>query len=308
MEYLRIHPYLGALMGAALLLGIGIYVVAGHATPAPTPSQPSAWQGNTLALQGGASYGTDATQPSPILQQVQSGAPYTYTLPNLPPASISTSTPDTGSGLPGTGTGASFDYSAAIALLTQKNSNASGQSQQTGTDVSAYSFIPGGLISTSTVRGTARSKTQQSLYQYGNDLGSSIQNFEAEHPGMISMLKDALADRNNTSKASSVAQLGNAYISLGDEIAAMDTVPGTASAAHAALAASYRGIGNGLVAISKAEQASDAEFVASIKAYDAAADLLTKQFVATSLLFGSYGVQFATGDPGSIFTFTNASL
>ena len=86
----------------------------------------------------------------------------------------------------------------------------------------------------------------------------------------------------------------------------MDTVPSEALSAHQALAKSYQDLGANLALIPQAPR--DSDFVQAIQTYDTSADVYTRNFVALASLFGAYGVTFAQGDPGSVFTFTPSSL
>jgi len=302
MEKLRIHPYLGALTMAAFVIIVGTFVVAKHASAPLTENSPSAWQGNGLpSIQ---TITGNGAQSSSIMQEVQQNAPYSYPTPTLPPAIVGASSTQALTPIDSTG---SFDYASAIRALAQKAQGGASLNSSV-TTANAYAFIPTGLISTTSVSHASRTKTQQDLYTYGNDVGSIIQNFEAQHTGMISLLRNAFSDRQDASKAARVSQIGQAYISLGNEIAGIDSVPTAAATYNNALAQSYISIGKELITVSESEASADAVFVDSIKSYNASADTLNKNFVALAQFFASYGVTFANGDPGAEFVFTNSAL
>ncbi|MDO8576266.1 MAG: hypothetical protein Q7R90_03035, partial [bacterium] len=191
MEWLRSHPYTSAIGAAVFLVVIGAYVVISRASQ-PAGTGPTSWGGEAVPLLNPTSY-TPATMPTKrggdIMQRVQSGPPYTYIAPNftntVPPAGEN---PD------------SYDFDAFIAELTKQSTlKTTAGTNDTGTQ-NAYAYIPRGLISTTTPR-SARSALQQELYDYGNDVGSTIESFEQQHSNTVQVLKVQVEDRADPDKA-----------------------------------------------------------------------------------------------------------
>ena len=298
MEWLRLHPYVAGLGAAGVLIVGGVFVVVEKSPGAPAPSQTLAWGGAGAALNPSYTPGTSGPQENTvgIMQAVQSDAPYSYILPTPQPA--------TTDGTDATGVG--FDFNAFISMLSaEKNPPAAGQSVGGNVVTDAYAFIPGGLISTST-QTAKRTKLQDSLYSYGNDVGSLIQSFEQEHGNESQILMDQAQDRSDTDKAAAVQALAAALSALGDSLLTMDNLPSQVSAAHQALGQSYKDIAAKLTLVPQAQ--SNADFIAAVESYDASANIFTQNYVALANLFPAYGVVFASGDPGSVFTFSPSGL
>lgn len=295
MEWLRAHPY-QAVLGVVALIIVGALIVNMRA-PAAVPGQTIAWSGSGAILnpspQGG---GTVAQTPTPnLMQQVEGSAPYTYIAPAQQTSGVASN--DT--------SGGSFDFNAFVAMLSQENAPKGGSSAGGGSASSAYSFLPGGLISTST---PAKSRTtlQQALYEYGNTAGSYIQSFETEHSNESQVVVDQAQDRTDSTKAAAVEALGAALTGLGQSLSQIDTIPDQATKANQALAASYEDIGAKLALVPQAQ--SDSGFISAVQTYDAAANTFITNYVALANLFGAYGVTFAPDDPGSVFTFSPTGL
>ena len=291
MEWLRTHPYTSALCAAAILVLVGAYIVQSRAAR-PVETQASAWGGGVAPLLNPTSYGPTQNPSQPddtIAQQVKNGPPYTY----IPPR-IATSAP--------TATGDPYDFESFVAFLakgsvsaTQTNTTAS------GTSMSAYTFIPRGLISTSTSN-TKMTATQQALYNYGNDIGSTIESFEQQHSNTVQILKGQVEDRADPDKAAAVAGLGHAFEDLGRTLLAMDAEPSGTNSAHAPLAQSHIEIGKNLALVPYAER--DSDFIAAIQIYNTSADTFTKNYIRMVSLFAAYGVSFTSSDSGRVFTFS----
>lgn len=296
MEWLRVHPYTLAVTAALLLLAAGVFVV-GRSAPARSASQTMTWGGSGSATNPIFS-GSAAQSGQSIMQQVQNTAPYTYVLP-LPISDA----PE------GTEPGTSFDFDAFLSMLS--GSSASGKPAQTtsssgSADIgSAYAFIPSGLISTS-VPTPSRTPTQKALYEYGNEVGSSIQSFEAGHTNEAQVLKDQAEDRTDQGKAAALAKLGNDFSGLGKTLLATEVVPSGASFAHKALGQAYVEMGGKLAQVPAAQ--GDSAFLTAIGAYNASVEVFVTRYVALAQIFASYGVTFAESDPGSVFSFTPAGF
>lgn len=170
---------------------------------------------------------------------------------------------------------------------------------------SSYAFIPQGLLS---LPGTApKTPEQQALYEYGNALALTLQAFADLHPDMPQILKDQAEDRTNSAKAGALKRLAADFIQLGDDLASMDSIPGTAASAHAALAEAYREAGRNLAVIPDAT--SDDAMLQAINTYNASAANLSQRLVGMIDIFVSRDVVFEPTDAGSAFMFdANASF
>ncbi len=293
MEWFRTHPYTSALCAAGALVIIGAYIVGQRASqPDQTPA--TAWGGAGSSFLDPTSYeparNTTADQGD-IMQQVQSGPPYTYITPlgSATSASVRGDNP--------------YDFETFIAILINGTAPKK-QAADAGTDTSVidpYAYIPRGLVSTTTPS-TARTGTQQALYDYGNDVGSSIESFEQQHTNTVQILKEQVEDRADPDKATAVVNLGRAFQNLGNNLSVMDNVPPVMASAHAALAKSYIELGKNLALIPGAER--DSDFIQAIQTYNASADTFTANYIRVVSLFGAYSVTFTSADSGRVFTFS----
>lgn len=298
MEWLRSHPYIDALLGAIVLILLGLLIVGQRTSVRDESTAPLAWGGvgthllNPIANTSG--QGGDARQQN-LYTQVQSGPPFVYNAAPPAPASVHTSGD------------ADFDLNALIAMISSPRSGSVADGNQTGTDTSldAYSFIPSGMISTSTPT-KARTPAQEELYDYGNLAGSEITSFEDSHRNMPQTLKDQFEDPRDAGKIAAVEELGNALAGVGRSLEAIDNVPAPVRPANASVAASYREMGKLLVQVPKA-QTDDAR-ISAMLAYNAAVEKYIKNYVALATLFSAYGVTFASNESGSVFTFTSSSF
>ena len=290
MEWLRTHPYTSALGAAGVLVLIGAFVVVSRAAQ-PAGTGATTWGGEAASFLNPTSYGPaqNPAQSDDVMGQVQNGPPYTYIAPNF-------------SNLTPSGEENSYDFEAFIAKLT-KASAPKGQTDADGDNafLSAYAYIPRGLISTTTPRST-RSALQQELYEYGNDIGSTIESFEQQHSNMVQILKVQVEDRANPEKASAVVNLGHEFEELGKLLAAMETVPPAMTSTHKALAQSYIELGKNLALVPGAER--DSDFIKAIQTYNASADMFVKNYIQLVSLFGAHGVTFTSSDSGKVFTFS----
>src|SRR3989338_4791252 len=293
MEWIRAHPYVSALCAAGILVFVGILIVDWRSTR-PVQRQATVWGGGGTGLLNPTSY--DPTQNTTsqgggsIMEQVTSGPPYTYT----PPVGVAESAPSQNTG--------PYDFETFVAMLIKETTPK--KQGGTGADssvIEAYSYIPRGLISTTTPT-VSRTALQQALYEYGNDIGSSIESFEQQHSNMVQLLKEQVEDRGNADKAEAVVNLGRSFQGLGTNLASMDSVPSAIVSAHQALAQSYIEIGKKLALVPQAER--DSDFIEAIKTYNAAADTFTKNYIQIAALFGAHGVIFASMDGGRVFTFS----
>lgn len=291
MEWARTHPYTAALCAAGILVLMGVFIVASRAAQ-PAGTRATTWGGEAAPLLNPTSNNNPQATPGgmPTTQPVQDGPPYTYIAP-----SFSTS--------PSSEEESSYDFAAFITKIT-KESSSKGQPEAPADDslLSAYTYIPRGLMSTTSISRPQRTALQQELYDYGNDIGSTIESYEQQHSNTVQILKGQVEDRSSPEKAAAVVRIGRDLEEMGQSLAAMETVPSAISAAHDALAQSYREIGKKLALIPGAER--DADFIAAIQAYNASADTFTKNYIQLVSLFGAHGVVFTSADAGRVFTFS----
>jgi len=291
MLWLRNHPYTAAIGAAALLVVIGAYIVVSRASQ-PAGTSPTSWGGEAVPFLDPTSYAPSADpaeEDGPIMRPVQDGPPYTYIAPNF-----------VNSAPPNEDDSDSYDFDAFIAELTKQSAlNTPGGTGDTGS-LNAYSYVPRGLFSTTTSR-ASRSALQQELYDYGNDIGSTIESFEQQHSNTVQVLKVQVEDRANPEKAAAVVRIGHDFEELGKILTAMDPVPSAIASAHQALAQSYIAMGKKLALVPGAER--DADFIKAIEAYNASADTFVQNYIRLVSFFGVYGVVFTSLDGGKVFTF-----
>jgi hypothetical protein len=301
MEWIRTHTYASALAVASIVVILGgILVVSRSGTP--TPTGVSAWNGNAAAL----GPTTPAVQPA---DQAGSSALAnqnyaTQTLPYAQNAPVMDS-----QGTVEMSNGNTYDFNALAAELSNPAlKSAANTTTTTGTSaINAWDYIPSGLISIQNAS-SGRSPVQQSLYQYGNEVGSLIMGYDAAHTDQSQILSNANNDRQNAAKQAAVERIGQDLETVGQGIAEITDAPATAQADNDALSKSYIDVGEKLVAVGKAEPLQDPALVAAIKTYDTAVNSFNETYVALANLFSSYSVNFSSGDPGSVFTFSPSAL
>jgi hypothetical protein len=287
------HPFTASLALIGLLVLIGSSIVFRHGVANPPAPEIAAWGGggdtlNPLEIVPG----TVTVGQNDISHRVQDSPPYTYTMPDLkgsitPPPPPSAQNSDD-----------SFNYEKFMAGLGQ---NSSWSGQQSGVTDITYAFPPASLFVVPTPT-TERSPIQQSLYNYGNEVGSYIQSYEQQHPDQTRVLKDQLEDRDNPSKVEAVVRLGRDLSGIGTSLLGMEDVPSVVSTAHTKVAKSYQTMGQNLKLVPEAR--SNEALLSAIKTYNASADVFAKDFVALVSFFSTYGVTFGPEDAGSVFTFT----
>lgn len=287
MAWLYDHPYRSALVGAGLLLAIGMFIVE-RKMAAPVSDSATAWGGANIQV-------LDPSKPQGVTSDASSRDTVQTGGRDVPITSYQRPTESTA------GTSDDFDFESFIAQLSQPASQ--GDTPETTGTPAAYSFIPTGLISTTTP-GKNYSPAQQALYAYGNELGSLIQSYEDRHRNDTVVLKNQIEDRSSAVKAAAVQSIGNDLQGLGRSIKGLDEeqVPQVMRTAHAALGDSYIEMGAKLAAIPEAE--SDQAFIAAINTYNTAADLYTTNFLAVATLLSVNGVRYADSEAGSVFTFS----
>jgi hypothetical protein len=289
MEWLRAHPVAIGTTSIVALLATLIIVINASAPEMPE-GQVVAWGGLGSPLQDPRSSGHTIT---PKEQDTSAQMPSNPAFPYISSQPASGTT---------TQTQAEIDFEALMGLPAKKSFT--GQTALTSDDLSfIYQFIPKGIIS-ATSSTKARTPTEQALYDYGNSAGALIQTYESSHTGQIQILTDQVADRTSVEKAEKVVQLGRDLETLGRNLSNMKNVPKEIATDHADLAKSYIEIGTKLRVVPT--KAGDAEFIAAIQAYNASADVYARSFVKVAEKLGAFGVRFASGEAGSVFTFTQS--
>jgi|GEM_PF-3561018 len=306
MEWIRLHPYSSALAVAAALVVTGTLFIESH-TSTVTPSSISAWGGgdvpvNDISLSP-EPLGNNSNQTS--LNTTDYG---TRTLPytsNDLGASSSGTIPD------------NYQYNAAefqafvTKLVHQSQTSSSGSNTTSGTatdSASPWDYIPSGLISTATPPKKTQTALQQALFQYGNDVGVFVQQYDTAHQNQVQIFKDAMASRNDSTKQSSLIRLGEDLKATGDEIAQLGKVPEVATSNNTALSKSYIDSGTKLILVAQALPGYDGDLVKAIENYDGTVNGFVKNYVALAGVFSNYGVTFGPSDPGNVFSFTPNAL
>ena len=291
MDALRSHPYIASLVAAFVLVGAGGLVVVRTIV---APGDASGLGGLGAALLDPTSYKPSIFTPEPSIALGNGGVNAPPYIP--PPTELTTIDPAD-----------EFDFNAFFAEISRGEVQAEKPPAGTGTgSVNAYSFIPTGLIATSSAVGAKRSPLQQSLFDWGNDAGSSIQSFEAQNRTITQVLKDHAEDRHDPLKIAALKKLGDSMQELGGSFSRMDAVPSAARGVNDKLAAAYSAAGGGLAMV--ANTATDKGFIEAVIAYNGNAEAVMRAFIAISALFSANGVKFDPGDAGSVFLFSNARL
>jgi hypothetical protein len=283
-----------AIYGTIAVLFVGYIIVRSHALVAVDSGQQT-WSGLGTVLGGTPASSNNQVQIVPnkpaqqILSQVTSSAPFVYISPSG--AAQTTTRP---SDAP--------DVASILAQLSPKSRAFENAPKPTGpvTYAEAYTFVPGGMISTST--GRKRSTEQQALYDYGNEIGGYVQSYDSMHQNVSQIATDALADRQDAEKAERVKQIGRDLYVLGQQISSIEEVPAAAAAANKALGKGYQDVGTALQKVPDAQR--DQDLLAAVKTYDAVMDSFIPKYTALVLLFSSFGVTFSPDDPGSAFAFS----
>lgn len=290
------HPYEAVLIGVAALVAVGAVFVFGH-SPVSPQAQGSTWQGfgGVPSNPSQVPDSSGAPQQSAVGPQQQSGNSY-VALP-LAQSQDTSANPDTI-------TAASIDQ--LLAILSTSSSATTVSSNSSSLMAAAYALIPNGLVATTTNVAPKRTSAQDALYQYGNYIGAVIQTYEDTHQNTPQVLKDQSTDRTNADKDAQVQQIGQALQKVGRDIAAAPDIPNSVVSYNTALGKSYQDIGAKLALIGQTR--SDTDFIAAVQAYDSAADTFTKNYVALASYFSASGVNFASQDPGSVFSFTPVGL
>ena len=277
-----------SLLGAGLLIIIGVIVVLNRSA-APENTTTRAWGGVSGYLIGptGQAFDDSNNAQENIFAQVQNGPPFYYD----PSPSESTATTED-----------DLDLTSLLSLIST-STNTTPLSAETSLD--AYAFIPSGLIS-SDFSAESRTPLQQSLYNYGNEVGSTIQSFESLFMNAPQILKDQFEDRQNSAKNEALLSLAQGLAGVGVTLQNMEDVPEPVRVAHGKVAASYKELGKKLADVQKAR--SEQAVLDAMLSYNASVEAYIRNYISLATIVSAYGVSFSTTDPGSVFTFTNVSL
>ena len=290
MSWVRAHPYATTLALAAILVLAGIFIITRRAGVGPQGQNLGTWGGVNVDLFDpiGAAPARNTTEDQQDLYtQVRSGPPFQY---SPLPAPVDTT---------GEAPADDFNFDEFISMLTQPKTSSVKIDSSLG-DV--YSFIPGGLISTSTLT-KAKTEIESAIYEYGNDAGSYIQSYDEQYRNAPQILKDQFEDRTNAAKNARLADLGSAMAGVGMSLQNIDIVPPSFEPANKSLGKSYVDMGAKLRAVAAAR--SDEQVLGAVMAYNASVETFTKSYVALATLFSAYGVSFKPDEAGSVFMFTN---
>src|SRR3989344_789101 len=212
MEWIYQHSYATAIIGALLVLVLGAFVV--ERSTGVIPQRTGLIWGSTE----GSLFDATSYQPQELTLETATTRPGGTSIDHALNISLSSdinieqSAPD-------------FNFDAFLAELstTPAAPTPNGNSQLLEPGL-AYSFIPSGLISTSTTE-TSRSALQQELFDYGNTIGSYVLSFEARNRNMTQDVKGHIEDRFSKEKAAALVRLANGIIELGTSLSTMDSVP-----------------------------------------------------------------------------------
>lgn len=298
-NWFKENPYLAAAGGLLLLALIGIFFVMSRSALSTNDGHTTWADGGGLGLFNGLSSGGVPRTPE------NTGVPNSASTSSqpiffIPPVS-----------LPEGGEGGSIDEIADLLDELSRASDSSGARAGGQADIgdifaAAYSFIPQGLIATASPM-RARTGTEQALYEYGNLMGAYISGFDDTHANTPQLLKDHIEDRTNPAKIAALRQLGVDLEGLGLELETLDNVPTQAAGMHQTLARAYQSMGKRLQAVADAS-ADDARLYDAIVSFNGSAEAFAKSYIMLATYFETAGVTFSSSDPGSVFTFSQASF
>lgn len=290
MPWFREYPRSALFAGAVILVLVGSFVVA-RKSPVETTSLFSTESTGSISDASFSDYAAHPTEKiiarpisASLMQTVVSNPPFVYSYPFIV-----------------------RDNKTDFVVVPLNTSPAeSKKAPEVTSDAgfwNQYSFMPRGLISTSVTTKT-RTPEENALFDYGNELGSYIGDFESAHTDMLKTLTDffprsgGFATDGRAREA--VLELAGDYAQLGETIARTSAVPKEAQALHIALANGYGDIGRGLAAIANTKE--EKEMVKAIIAYGDYANGFVKNFLALADFFGARGVKFSSSDPGNVFS------
>lgn len=292
MEYLRSRPFAIALVCAGVLIIIGTIIVLDRINGPESSAPVRAWGGSggyLLSPTGQASAPMGGSREDNIFAQVQSGPPFHY---GPVPATSAVANED------------ELNLDSLLSLLSSAG-NPTSEPLSEETSLDAYAFIPSGLISSGS-KAEPRTPIQQDLYNYGNEVGSTIQSFESLFRNSPQILKDQFEDRQNAAKNEALLSLAQGLAGVGISLERMENVPEPVRTAHGKVAASYRALGEKLAEVPKAR--TEQAILDAMLSYNTSVEAYIKNYVSLATIISAYDVKFAPEDPGSVFVFTNVSF
>lgn len=291
MQWLRAHPYTDAIALAGTLLIVGVLVVQTHR------SVPARTEGTWGSAGGIISTG--------VASPIANNTPDTGSIPTQA-YSIGYIAPHLDAGESGNPNESHAFMDDLEALIASVSGKAKQKTEYTGNETTSptYSFIPSGLIATTTLATGERSPLQEALYTYGNEVGNIVQSFEAGHPDQPAILKNHIENRTSPQAIAALKRLGEDLVHVGDEIEAMAQTPPQARSAHTKLVTAYRSIGTKLAAIP--DNTTEDSLYDAIMTYNTAAEGFARDYVSLVSVFQSYAVTFGPNDGGSIFVFPSS--
>jgi len=289
MPWITAHLYLTGSIVAVLVL-TGVFVVKNQSADTQGPRTLTWGAGGYLFDPSAGIQNTPESASENIYSAIQEGPPFYYD-PGVSASSLRDSAPE-------------FDFDAFIAMLS-KPSGASQAKEGSDSLPSAYSFIPSGLVSTSTAQ-RALTPTQQAIRTYGNTAGAIIQSFEPLLRSSPQILKDQFEDRGSSQKNAALTDLAESLAHVGHEMEAMENVPPEMASAHMRVAKSYQEMGEKLANI--ANTSSEQAAVDAILTYNASVETYIKNYASLATLFSLHEVPFTSAEPGSVFVFTQSSF
>jgi hypothetical protein len=139
---------------------------------------------------------------------------------------------------------------------------------------------------------------QTELHDYGNAVGSHLQQFIRAQGDQAALLERFLQDRTNTDE---LETLTNAYVALSAKLSEV-TAPNILQSTHAGLVYSYAQVGEYLWRLADAKD--DSDLLQKMLAYNKISEAVAKHHVTLVTTFNAHGVEFKSSEPGSIFSFS----
>ena len=305
MQWFESHPYIASTVGAIVLMFIGFIIVITHQPVATAPYSDNTWssEGSATLQNQGAGIIRDTSVTFQQQSQKNKQTIYEKTVSN-PPFDFHLAPPPNDADI--ASTGSAFDFDGFMSQISQSSKNKkSTATSSSSVGVDAYAFVPSALISTSTTD-KKRSATQQTLYDYGNTVGSIIDTYEVTHGNATRILQAQFDNRQDPTRAAALVKLGRDLADVGIALEQIEAeeIPSSILAAHEAFAKSYKDIGATMQKIPDQQYARD--FLKALDAYNASVSNNIKRYLAIISIFSSYGVTFAENDSGHVFVFTNA--
>ena len=290
MNWIATHFYVSAVIGALLVIGAGFFVAKERAPIEPS-SETVAWAGFGTRI--GPVLAASENTPTPLQSLREGVSPTFISLPNpfVSSSAINIPTND--------------DLATLLASIAQStlssNTIAATTSAETNNLFQFYSFIPQGLIATSTPQPTKTAR-QAALLEYGNAAGGIIASYGDSHKNQAEILKDFLADRSDASKIAAAERLAEDLRQVGVSIGAIGELPSGTETLNKNIGNGYIELGAKMKAV--AEAGGDQELLSAVQTYNLSADSYTKAYLGLVNFFSISGVHFSASDPGRIFTFS----